>query len=96
LWQRRLGRIGRCRLVAAQPRRIVGNRPAALNITVGPSDGLSDGLTDRATCGGDYSDTKQGPAKTAAGKFRKSVKVRHRVDHKIGKPLTAMHIICAC
>jgi hypothetical protein len=57
---------------------------------------LSEGLADRATCGGDYSETQQDPATKAAGKFRNPAIVRHRVDHKIGKPLTAMHIICAC
>jgi hypothetical protein len=57
---------------------------------------LSEGLTDGRVHGCNHSEAQQDSAKTPAGKTGKSAKARHRVDHKIGKPLTAMHIICAC
>ncbi len=94
-WREARCRFGRCRLVAAQPRRIVRNRPTALKITVRACGRLSEGLTDRRVYGGNHSEAQQDPVKAPAGKSRKSAQMRHRVDHKIGKPLTAMHIICA-
>jgi hypothetical protein len=87
--------LGRCCLVTAQSSRIVRNRPTALKIAVQPAR-LSEGLTNGRGHDRNHSEKQQDSAKTLAGKTHKSAKARHRVDHKIGKALTAMHIICAC